>query len=130
LIAKQTVAIGLLWTRTSPESPVAPAKVSTTTVPAPPGLLVTPKVCVSRGKLTIHLTRHLNVPPGTKITSAKVLLAGRVVASLNGPHPIAHLSSVGLKRGAFKVTIVARTSTGSRPTVSMIIHTCVSGKGH
>jgi len=100
---------------------VAAAKASSTTVVAPSDLLVTPKACVSQRKLTIHVVRHLN---GMKITSAKVLLAGRVVASLNGPHLIAHLSFTGLRRGAFKVTIVARTSTGSTLTASMIIHTC------
>jgi hypothetical protein len=100
---------------------VAAAKASSTTVVAPSDLLVTPKACVSQRKLTIHVVRHLN---GMKITSAKVLLAGRVVASLNGRHLIAHLSFAGLRRGAFKVTIVARTSTGSTLTVSMIIHTC------
>jgi hypothetical protein len=100
---------------------IAAAKASSTTVVAPSDLLVTPKACVSQRKLTIHVVRHLN---GMKITSAKVLLAGRVVASLNGPHLIAHLSFAGLRRGAFKVTIVARTSTGSTLTASMIIHTC------
>ncbi len=106
---------------------VAAAKASTTTtVVAPSDLLVTPKACVSQRKLTIHVVRHLN---GMKITSAKVLLAGRVVASLNAPHLIAHLSFAGLTKGAFKVTIVARTSSGSTLTVSMIIHTCASGKG-
>ena len=100
---------------------VAAAKASSTTVVAPSNLLVTSKACVSQRKLTIHVVRHLN---GMKITSAKVLLAGRVVASLNGPHLIAHLSFAGLRRGAFKVTIVARTSTGSALTASMIIHTC------
>jgi hypothetical protein len=84
-------------------------------------LLVTPKACVSQRKLTIHVVRHVN---GMKITSAKVLLAGRVVASLKRPHLIAHLSFVGLRRGAFKITIVARTSTGGTRTASMIIHTC------
>jgi len=100
---------------------IAAAKASSTTVVAPSDLLVTSKACVSQRKLTIHVVRHLN---GMKITSAKVLLAGRVVASLNGPHLIAHLSFAGLRRGAFKVTIVARTSAGSTLTASMIIHTC------
>jgi hypothetical protein len=100
---------------------VAAAKAPTTTVVAPSDLLVTPKECVSQRKLTIHVVRHVN---GMKITSAKVLIAGRVVASLNGSHLIAHLSFAGLRRGAFKVTIVARTSTGSTLTASMIIHTC------
>jgi len=104
---------------------VAAAKASTTTV-APSDLLITPKACVSRRKLTIHVVRRLN---GMKITSAKVLLAGRVVARLSGPHLIAHLSFAGLEKGAFKITIVARTSTGSTVTASIIIHTCVSGKG-
>jgi hypothetical protein len=99
----------------------AAAKALSTTVVAPFDLLITPKTCVSQRKLTIHVVRHLN---GMKITSAKVLLAGRVVASLNGPHLIAHLSFAGLGRGAFEVTIVARTSTGSTLTASMIIHTC------
>jgi virginiamycin B lyase len=101
------------------------------TVLAPPTALtttVTPKVCVSQRKLTIHVRRHLDVPARTKIKSAKVLLAGRAVASLNGPHLIAQLSFAGLMRGAFKVTIVARTSTGRTRTMSMTIHTCISGK--
>jgi hypothetical protein len=101
-----------------------------TTVKAPTTVPATPKECVSQRKLTIHVARHLNVPAGKKITSAKVLLAGRVVASLHGPHLIAHLSFAGRIKGAFKVTIVARTSTGRTLTVSLIIHTCVSGKGH
>ncbi len=105
---------------------VAAAKAPTVTVVAPPELLATPKECVSRRKLTIHVVRRLK---GMKITSAKVLLAGRVVARLSSPHLIAHLSFAGLTKGAFKVTIVARTSTGSTLTASIIIHTCVSEKG-
>jgi hypothetical protein len=104
---------------------VAAAKAPTATVVAPPELLITPKACVSRRKLTIHVVRRLN---GMKITSAKVLLAGRVVASLSSPHLVAHLSFVGLTKGAFKVTIVARTSTGRTLTASIVIHTCVSEK--
>jgi hypothetical protein len=109
---------------------VAAVKAPTTTVPASPDVLATPRECVSQRKLTIHVAKHLNVPASTKITSAKVLLAGRVVASLHGPQLIAHLSFAGRIKGAFKVTIVARTSTGRTLTVSLIIHTCVSGKGH
>jgi hypothetical protein len=105
---------------------VSAAKAPTATVVAPPELLMTPKACVSRRKLTIHVVRRLK---GMKITSAKVLLAGRVVASLSSPHLIAHLSFAGLTKGAFKVTIVARTSSGSTLTASIIIHTCVSEKG-
>jgi hypothetical protein len=105
---------------------VAAAKAPSTTVVAPSDLLVKPKECVSQRTLTIHVVRHVK---GMKITSAKVLLAGRVVASLNGPNLIAHLSFAGLRKGAFKVTIVARTSTGGTLTASTIIHTCAGGKG-
>ena len=105
---------------------VAAKAPTTTTVVAPSDLLATPKECVSQRKLTIHVVKHLN---GVRITSAKVLIAGRVVASLHGSNLIAHLSFAGLRRGAFKVTIMARTSTGGTLTASMIIHTCASGKG-
>jgi hypothetical protein len=63
-----------------------------------------------------------------KIKSAEVLLSGRVAAKLKGSSLVAHVSLVGLGKGAFKVTIVARTSTGSTLTASIIIHTCASGK--
>ena len=65
---------------------------------------------------------------GTKIESARVLLANRVVADLRGPRLIAHVNFAGLRKGAFKVRIVAKTSTGRTRTASMIIHTCLSGK--
>jgi hypothetical protein len=109
-------------------APVAVA--SAQPVAAPSSLLIAPKACVSQRKLTVHVARHLDVPAGTKITSAKVLLAGRVVASLKGPRPIAHLNLAGMTKGAFKFTIVARTSTGATLTVSRTIHTCISGQGH
>ena len=131
----QTGTASITYTVVVPVVPVAPAAVvapvvaaakALTTTVAPSDLLITPKACVSRRKLTIHVVRRLN---GMKITSAKVLLAGRVVARLSAPHLIAHLSFAGLEKGAFKITIVARTSTGSTVMASIIIHTCVSGKG-
>jgi len=64
-----------------------------------------------------------------KIKSAEVLLSGHVVAHLKGSSLIAHVSLVGLEKGSFQLTIVARTSTGSKLTASIVIHTCASGKG-
>ena len=89
---------------------------------------VTPKVCVSQRDLAIHVARHVILPAGTTIKSAKVLLAGRVVARLAGSDPVVHVTLAGLRRGAFKVTIVARTSTGKTRTAFVMLHTCVSAK--
>ena len=82
---------------------------------------VTPKVCVSQRDLAIHVARHVILPAGTTIKSAKVLLAGRVVARLAGSDPVVHVTLAGLRRGAFKVTIVARTSTGKTRTAVVML---------
>ncbi len=109
---------------------VAAAKAPTTPSLASQLGLPSTKVCVSARKLTIHVAEHVAQSAGTvKIKSAEVLLSGHVVAHLKGSSLVAHVSLVGLEKGAFKVTIVARTSTGSTLTASIIIHTCVS-KGH
>jgi hypothetical protein len=71
------------------------------------------------------VAEHVAQSGGTvKIKSAEVLLSGHVVAHLKGSSLVAHVSLVGLKKGSFKVTIVARTSTGSTLMASIIIHTC------
>jgi hypothetical protein len=106
---------------------VAAAKAPTTPSLASQLGLPSTKACVSARKLTIHVAEHVAQSGRTvKIKSAEVLLSGRVVAKLKGSSLLAHVSLVGLEKGAFKLTIVARTSTGGTLTASIIIHTCVS----
>ncbi len=109
---------------------VAAAKAPTTPSLASQLGLPSTKACVSARKLTIHVAEHVAQADGTvKIKSAEVLLSGHVVAHLKGSSLVAHVSLVGLEKGAFKLTIKARTSTGGTLTASIIIHTCVSAKG-
>jgi len=109
---------------------VAAAKAPTTPSLASQLGLPSTKACVSARKLTVHVAEHVSQSGGTvKIKSAEVLLSGHVVAHLKGSSLIAHVSLVGLEKGSFQLTIVARTSTGSKLTASIVIHTCASGKG-
>jgi hypothetical protein len=110
-------------------APVAVAAPVPAAAPSPAAapvqsVLVNPAVCVSERKLTIHVARHMNLPLGTTIKSARVLLAGRVVATPFGSDPVVHVSLAGFGRGAFEVTMEARTSTGTTRTVSVVLHTC------
>jgi hypothetical protein len=103
--------------------PVAAAAPLPAAAPAQ-SVLVDPKVCVSERKLTIHVARHMNLPPGEKIKRARVLVASREVAELYGSDPVVTVSLVGFGRGAFEVFIEAETSAGTTRTMSLVLHTC------
>lgn len=84
----------------------------------------TPKMCVSAREIAFHLVDHLAVPDGAEILRSEVLLAGRLVARVSGPDPVAHVSLVGLSKGAYPVTFFVRTSTGRLLRGAVIFHTC------
>lgn len=87
------------------------------------------KACLSKRKLTIHVAEHvLQSGVSTKIKSAEVLLAGRVVAKLTGSDLVAHVSLVGFEKGSFKITVKATTTTGKALSASATFHTCARGK--
>jgi hypothetical protein len=87
------------------------------------------KACLSQRRLTIHIDEHVRQSSGSaKIKSAEVLLSGRVVAKLKGSNLVAHVSLVGLKKGAFTITVKATTAAGKKLSVSAKYHTCVRSK--
>ena len=110
-----------------PAATPLPVAAATTVVAPVQGTPVAPPACVSERKLTIHVARHMNLPPGTTILSARVLLAGRLVATPLGSDPVVQVSHAGFGRGAFEVTMEVRTSTGKPRTMSLVLHTCLSG---
>lgn len=83
-----------------------------------------PKTCVSAREIAIHLAAHLTLPAGERILRADVLLGGHLVARLDGPNPIAHVSLVGLPKGTYVVTLYARTSTGRLVSATESYRTC------
>jgi hypothetical protein len=123
----ETATATIDYTVSSP-APAAPAETPTATVlqtRAQP-VVIPPEACVSGREIMIHVPDHVTLPAGARIVRADVLLGGRVVARLRGANPIARVSLVGLPKGAYAVTIFARTSKGTLVKSSAIYHTCTS----
>jgi hypothetical protein len=110
-------------------TPVAsPAETPTATVlqtHAQP-VAIPPKACVSRREITIHVSDHVTLSAGARILRTDVLLANHVVARLLGANPVARVSLAGLPKGAYTVTIIVRTSSGTLVKSSTTYHTCTS----
>ncbi len=109
-----------------PLVPVTGAKqssTSTTSTTTPTGTITpsagqvahkaqTPSECVSHRQVTVHVAYHLSLPPRVKLLNSKILLRGRVVASLKGRATAAVVSFAGIRKGPYKVKLVAKLSNG------------------
>ena len=100
------------------------ATISEPTTVAVPTEATTLKACTSARHISIHVLRHLRLTSGVRLVRTEVLLAGRTVARLGGSNPAANVSLVGLPKGAYTVTIIARTSRGRIVRDSMVYRTC------
>lgn len=85
-----------------------------------------PVECVSHRKVTVHPAYHLSLPEGVTLKSSTILLKGHVVARLNGPTAFSVVSFAGLRKGPYKVTLVAKLSNAQTRTITIIFHTCAA----
>jgi hypothetical protein len=115
-----TVSAPVAQVASTPSAPDAPSEPAAAATPA----AAPPRTCSSAREIAFHLAKHLALPGAERIVRATVLLAGRLVARLTGPDPVAHLSLVGLPKGAYAVTFFARTSRGRLLSASAVFHTC------
>jgi hypothetical protein len=117
---------------TSPTAPTATVTSSTPATPAPkakpPAHKSAPRECVSRREVTVHVSSHVTPPPGTKVVRSKILLRGRVVASLSGPNEVAVVVFAGAPKGTYEVTLVATLSNGGTQRKTLVFHTCIGAK--
>ena len=82
--------------------------------------------CVSHRKVTVDVADHLRLPPRTTLLRSEILLHGRVVATLNGRAKAAVVSFAGLRKGPYKVTLVAKLSNGETLEHTLVFHTCAA----
>jgi hypothetical protein len=114
-------------TATSKDGMTATATIEyTVTAPTPTPASARPTACVSARRLAIHLARHLALPARARILRTDVWLSGRLLARIAGPDPVAHVSFVGLAKGAYTVTFFARTSAGGLLAGSATYRTCAA----
>lgn len=116
-----TASTTIEYTVTAP-APGARHEPASTPIPTPAS--GRPAACVSARQLTIHLAQHLALPVRARILRTDVWLSGRLLARLAGPDPVAHVSFVGLPKGAYTVIFFARTSTGGLLAGSATYRTC------
>jgi hypothetical protein len=122
---------------TTPETPPTKTTTSTTTtttttIPTPaagvlPFKAVSPKLCSSLRRLTIHIQNVKQFG----IVSAVIEIDGHHKRTLRGKHLSAPINLVGLPLGTYTVEIVAHLRDGRTLHGKRVYHTCVPKKpGH
>jgi streptogramin lyase len=117
---------------TSAPTPTTTPKGSTPATPPLASVLGLPPAqqCVSKRELLVHV----HAPPGQKLLSVKLTLAGKVLRSevfirdKSNKIPPTLVDLRGLPKGAFTLTIVVKTKAGKTYRATRTYHTCVPGK--